>query len=363
MKLEDQKRLISVIVPVYNAEAYLEEMIKSIIEQTCQEWELILIDDGSTDHSPEICRRYAEKNEKILMRHIKHLNSGIARNYGLQLAAGKYVMFVDADDYLAESTVMQKMLDEAEAAENDITVCNYFRLWKGRLLEAAGHEHFSVYSSDSEEFRFRGFFTIGTLSYVWGKLYRREFLIENGLSFYDVIYAEDKLFNLQCYLCNPRYSFLDMRGYVYRKNEQSVSHQYKPNLGDCWIRIAYILDEMMRKTHQSELISVYRGLIQYILFFGIFFDAKMEYINHGKSIAAVRNLLAEYASDQLTRQTFRSLITEKRIHGLKQGIWIVVMRMFSLAMSLHWFWLLAIGIKLLIDFRIDERLSDTGLRE
>ena len=101
---------------------------------------------------------------------------------------------------------------------------NYARLWKGRFLPAETHQTFSVYHRDSEEFRFRGFFSVGTLSYVWGKLYRRSFLEENGLRFEDFPYAEDKLFNMQCYVCRAKYAFIEEIGYVYRRNEASVSY-------------------------------------------------------------------------------------------------------------------------------------------
>ena len=81
------------------------------------------------------------------------------------------------------------------------------RLWNGQQLKAVSHEAFSKENPDSEDFRFQGFFSVGTLSYAWGKLYRSQFLNQNKLYFEEVSYAEDKLFNMKCYLNNPKYAF------------------------------------------------------------------------------------------------------------------------------------------------------------
>lgn len=101
--------------------------------------------------------------------------------------------------------------------EADIVVGNYERLWNGRRFAAASHTSFSELNPDSEDFRFQGFFSVGTLSYVWGKLYRKQFLEKNEAVFENLPYAEDKLFNIQCYLCNPKYAFIQETGYIYRK--------------------------------------------------------------------------------------------------------------------------------------------------
>lgn len=88
---------------------------------------------------------------------------------------------------------------------------------KDKILPATKHQSFALCSPSSEEFRFQGFFSVGTLSYAWGKLYRREFLRNHQIYFADLSYAEDKLFNMQCYICDAKYAFLEDIGYIYRK--------------------------------------------------------------------------------------------------------------------------------------------------
>ena len=190
---------ISVIIPVHNAEKYIAEAVQSVMEQSYTNWELFLIENGSEDSSLEVCTKLANKDSRIQVLKEKNKGAGSARNTGLCSAEGEYIVFIDADDYLPDKSVFQRYMNIAKQIRADIIVSNYVRLWNRKILPAAGHDSFSVYSPDSEEFRFRGFFSVGTLSYVWGKLYRKAFLDENNIVFSDFEYAEDKLFNRPCH--------------------------------------------------------------------------------------------------------------------------------------------------------------------
>lgn len=103
--------IFSIIVPVYNVEKYLTECIESIIGQTYSGWELILVDDGSTDHSNQICRKYAEQNEKISLFCKSNSGQADSRNFGIEKAKGDYLVFVDSDDYIAVDA-LQRFYDE-----------------------------------------------------------------------------------------------------------------------------------------------------------------------------------------------------------------------------------------------------------
>ena len=98
--MESKIPFFSIILPIYGVEPYLERCIKSIIDQNFASYEIILVDDGSKDRCPEICDRYVEENSKIKVIHKKNEGLGMARNTGLKNACGKYVFFVDSDDYL-----------------------------------------------------------------------------------------------------------------------------------------------------------------------------------------------------------------------------------------------------------------------
>lgn len=350
---------VSIIVPVHNVEKYLPEALDSVLKQTYTDWELILVENRSRDRSYEICLSYAEKypNISVYQENIASLPN--ARNRGMKEAKGEYLMFLDSDDYLSSTSIIEKMVRKLECGNADVVICNYERLWNGKLLSAASHESYSYKDRESEAFRFEGFFSPGNLSYAWGRLYRADFLKKHRIVFRKFAYAEDKMFNTECYAHGIRYAFLRERGYVYRKNTASISHCYNPKSRECWLGIAHEMEKVLKRTRKPE----YEGIVRYTIFFAAFFDAKMEYTEHGRSLKRIRYTLKKYEHDPLARRTFRELMCGRGMKGLPSRLWKIMMRGFSLCMNLHMFAFLSVGIQLLIELRIDERMSDTGLRE
>ncbi len=167
--------MISVIVPVYNAQAYLSDMIDSVLSQKFAEWELLLIVSKSEDDSLEICQSYAKKTSKIRVIEMPSGSAGMARNIGLKEAMAEYIMFVDADDLLPDGEVFERFYHRAIESKADIVVSNYMRLWKGILLKAASHESFSGIEQDQEDFRFQGFFSSRNTVLCMGKYIPKAF--------------------------------------------------------------------------------------------------------------------------------------------------------------------------------------------
>lgn len=352
---------MSIIMPVYNAGDYIVTAVESILAQKYKEWELLIVDCNSEDESLEICKEYEREYENIHIIEIEQSSPGKARNAALEVAKGEYIVFVDADDYLPNEKIFSKFLKIAKSLPCDIVVCNYERLWKKKILQAESHRAFSTLNPDSEDFRFKSFFSVGNLAYVWAKMYRASFLRENNITFSDFPYAEDKLFNLQCYVCGARYAFLDDIGYVYRKNENSISHKYNDKMANCWLDIAKEFEKWL-KEQQKEREEYYR-LVVYIIFFGAFFSSKMEYEQHKKSIRVVRNLLKKYEQDELAQKSFEYMVKKQKENRLSQIFYRIMLRGFAFGMKHRLFLLLSIGVKIIVDQRIDEKLSDTGLRE
>lgn len=353
---------ISVVMPVYQVEKYLEEAVESVLSQDYTNWELFLLVRESEDESLGIAERYEKQCPKIHVIKDRENAIGLARNRGMVEADGEYLLFMDADDYLPDQAVFSRYVNLANKTGTDIVVSNYARLWKDRSLPATSHSAFSGYHRKTEEFRFRGFFSVGTLSYAWGKLYRRAFLEKHALRFSDDEYAEDKLFNMQCYLCEATYSFIENIGYIYRRNTESVSYQYNPKSSHCWFNIANTLQRWMEE--QGTDLEIYQGLVDYTIFFASFFDAKKEYQHRKKSLWSIRHILRVYGKDPMGKAAFRQIVADKtRIPQLEQTIWKVIIKGFSLGMKWKCYLLLSIGIQLLIRLRVDERMSDTGLRE
>ena len=359
--MRTQTKKVSVIIPVYNAEKYIRKTLDSVLAQSYPDREILLVENGCEDQSSEILLEYAGKHDEIKILNCPDRGAGTARNMGLEQAAGEYILFVDADDYLPDTGILEKYVKAADQTEVDVVVSNYARLWEERILPAVKHSAFSVYSPSSEEFRFRGFFGNGTLSYVWGRLYRRSFLTQNQIMFTNLTYAEDKLFNMECYICGARYLFLEDIGYIYRRNKESISWSYHPDSTANWFKIANTIKLWIQKNNKD--MDMYGGLVQYTLFFASFFDGKMEYIKHKNSLWAVRKVLKRYGQEPLGRECFLELSKGKKLSELKQYLWRFIIQGFAEGMKHQWYMLLAVGIKLLIDMKVDERLSDTGLRE
>ena len=359
MQTAEQK--VSVIIPVYNAGKYLKQALDSVLEQDYPNIEIILVENMSKDDSMKICQSYERTHKEIRLFREKKAGPGDARNLGLKKASGTYILFVDADDYLPDKKIITKFVNIAEQTASDVVICNYARLWNEKILPAAEHSAFSAQDPCTEDFRFKGFFSVGHLSYVWAKLYRKSFLDSHGLHFPSLEYAEDKLFNIQCYMAGAVYTYMEDRGYIYRKNDASVSYRYKPDSMKCWLKIAGILKEDMAGAADQH--EIYEAFIRYLIFFAAFFDAEMEYTAYHHSRKAVRKCLKAYRSQPLAAQCFKALMDRKSTRELSQWIWRQMLWGFSFGMDHHLYGILSLGIKLLIDLRIDERLSDTGLRD
>lgn len=167
--------LISIIVPVYNVEQYLEKCIKSILSQSYQNFELILVDDGSVDKSSMLCDRYAAEDGRIIVIHKENGGLSSARNAGLDRANGDFIGFVDSDDYVADDfceTLLQAVISE----NADMAICNYLRVDETYNLISEENNYFPITDSCINTNRFlEGYFDQFGWCYVvaWNKLYRR----------------------------------------------------------------------------------------------------------------------------------------------------------------------------------------------
>ena len=120
----EMDKLISIIVPVYNVEKYVAECIESIIKQTYQNLEILLIDDGSTDNSGKICDKYAEKDKRIKIIHKENGGVSSARNLGLDLAQGEYIAFIDSDDFVSNKYI-ESLYSAIEHKDAEIVLSKY----------------------------------------------------------------------------------------------------------------------------------------------------------------------------------------------------------------------------------------------
>ena len=218
--------MVSIIVPVYNAQNSLERCLMSIIRQGYQQWELILVDDGSQDESLAICKRYSNMDSRIQVIHTDNCGVSSARNTGIENAHGEYITFVDADD-----RIHPDFLSECLSNKEDLIVTNYIKPSKIDSLH---------YKEDHPEliFQQRGVRT------VWGKVFVRKIIEEHHIRFdTNIRYGEDTIFVLQYCLHIKTIAYVFQHLYEYEKPPYYAFFKYKTTL-DEYLNILSILQEL-----------------------------------------------------------------------------------------------------------------------
>ncbi len=177
---------VSVIIPIYNAHDYLDEALKSILAQDFESFEVICVDDGSTDRSLDIIKKYKEISPKIRIITENNAGPATARNKGLSRVRGKYVIFLDADDFY-EPTLISSLYSAAENLSLDIAVANFdiYNTRRARFEHNIESDHFDLLNDGRvvSKNEYPDYILQCATGYVWNKMFKRDFLLENGIAF------------------------------------------------------------------------------------------------------------------------------------------------------------------------------------
>lgn len=234
--------LVSIIVPVYNAEKYLSQCIESIINQTYKNLEIILVDDGSKDSSGQICDIYSQKDSRIRVVHKENGGVSVARNTGLDIANGEFIAFVDADDYLLESMI-EKLYFAIDG--KDISMCRYLQVKPNSVVKCY-EKNLEFFKKAPYDFKYimvdkysktenDTVITDKIFGSVWRTLFRKNIIDDKNIRFSKGIkIAEDRLFLLEyCGFCKNA-GVVDEYLYGYRvgllEQATAVFNKYQPNL-------------------------------------------------------------------------------------------------------------------------------------
>ena len=237
---------VSIIVPVYNVENYIERCLNSLVNQTFKDIEIITINDGSTDKSLELLNKYAKEDIRVSVIDLGDEGVSYCRNLGVEKANGKYIMFVDSDDWI-DSNMIEAMYKKAEENKLDLVMCSYIREFKDHSKEKRFNlPEEIIYKEDKVKNELLRKLVgpvkeelsnpemLDALGTVWGKLYRADILKENKIKFVDlkeIGSAEDTLFNIFTFNYLKKVMFLNKPMYHYwRDNPKSVTSQYNPKL-------------------------------------------------------------------------------------------------------------------------------------
>lgn len=282
-----RKPLISIIVPVYNVEQYISECIDSIVNQTYNNIQIILVDDGSTDRSGAICDKYAGQDSRIETVHQENKGVTVARKQGISLAKGKYIGFVDGDDYI-EPYMYQVLLEEIEASGAEFVHSGY---WEMDAERAVCEKKEIIFSGDNTDFLKDA--VLGESIYItpsmWSKLYKADFIKKNFEQIpNECKYGEDLLSLIVNVLECRKIALLDAAYYHYRIRDDSLSHQN--DIGQL-----------------SNIFKLYEYLCDVLLYHGCYEDLKdviEEYI-WGNLLGNMRRMT--WSGFQIARYYFRDV--------------------------------------------------------
>ena len=215
--------LVSIVVPVYNVENFIEECIESIIRQSYETLQIILVDDGSTDHSGELCKRYVENDTRIELFQTQNSGVSTARNIGISHARGDYIFFVDSDDMIMDDYI-QKFMEfgnepfiGAGYRENSVDGTRFE--YPDRLRPIEEYKHNSELLWEEVP-----------CVHVAGNRYSRDIIVNNSILFEkDCILGEDSRFNMAYLDCIDSVRVISQSGYIYRLHEGSLIHRFWPN--------------------------------------------------------------------------------------------------------------------------------------
>ena len=262
----------SIVIPIYKAEKYLVECVESILGQTFTDFELILVDDGSPDSCPNICDRYASADSRIKVIHQKNAGQAAARNAGVNISRGDYLMFLDSDDYYATNDVLLRVNKKTESSHADVILFGYKKLYESDASfgsEVAGFPDFSEKSFPSN--------VIMSLlqndiydGCAWTKAVKRSLIVDNAISFRPGMISEDSDWYLNVMSHATSYDCIKEVFVIYRQHANSVSHKVKLNaladnlwIQEAWkIKIAEIqMSEELRLSLFSVLAMYYANLL------------------------------------------------------------------------------------------------------
>lgn len=264
------KYRFSIIVPIYQVEAYLERCLDSLVRQTFSEYEIVLVDDGSKDRSGEICDQYAVQNANIKVYHKENGGLSSARNYGIDHASGKYVLFVDSDDYVEEG--LCRALQKVTESCPDVDAIVYGGIEQKdeeiiREIRRINPEKIQVWNA--HEYMKNAYQQRNMDVQAWLYAYRKDFLDENGLRFKEGILHEDVEFTPRALLKANQIAELPGNYYHYMVREGSISttKNWSKNIRDLFQTLeeqsvlAGDQEPELRKWMQNAVLNSYLNMI------------------------------------------------------------------------------------------------------
>ena len=302
---------LSIIVPVYNVEKYLEECVDSLLNQTLQDLEIFLVDDGSTDRSGAIADRFAKENpDRMHTLHLENGGQGRARNAALPMAQGDYIGFVDSDDWI-ERDMYEKMLDRAEQTGADVVVCDFLEHYadgREQTLPACFQDH-----------------PLSAAGSSCNKIFRRSLI--GDLRFPEGLWYEDFHFSAVMLLRSKRTEFIPEPLYVYRRGQESTMHNNNARKNLDMLKIMELIEREIGEDAREDFDFL---VINHVVLDSISRLARQDAPDKADVIRAFRRYAHEKIPHLTRCPSFRAETQKRRIimflnyHGLEQAAQLIL---------------------------------------
>lgn len=287
--------LISIVIPVYNVEKYLERCVKSVINQTYKNIEIILVDDGSKDKSGALCDEFAKLDDRIIVIHKENGGLSDARNYGLNIAKGELIGFVDSDDYITED-MFESLYKTIVKNNADISIVSFYEMYNGKLIGMRNSGKLEVFSKI--EAMKELLIDTKIQSYAWNKLFRKKLFDDlkfpTGKNFEDI--ATTLLLFEKC----EKIALLEEPKYYYLRRDDSIigvknSKTYTDYLEVIFDKYLYLKD----KYPEIELYNAYNYIINMIWVYSIIvtFELNEVYKEFEKRYDLFEKLVKKYEKE------------------------------------------------------------------
>lgn len=282
----------SIILPIYNVEKYLGECVESLLSQSFQDFELILVDDGSTDTSPDICDHLQNEYEKIKVIHQPNAGSSMARNNGLAVAGGEYIIFIDSDDFILSNAFLQKVSDKTKSGADLVYYKHSRFLDDSKTLCYCNYSYHSALGESNLAHKLRRMVESDAFyGSAWIKAIKRSLLVDNGILFEKGLLGEDMEWNYHLLMHVDSIELIDESFLAYRQREGSISQTLKlKNLTDFiyvlekWSGpIDKIEDKELRLALLGSLAKYYSNLM--VVYMRVSDKRKLEYKKNVKNLS------------------------------------------------------------------------------
>jgi glycosyltransferase involved in cell wall biosynthesis len=289
--------MVSIIIPVYNAVAYISRCLDSILNQTYRDFEIVCINDASTDQSCEIIQKYQNQYPgQINLQSQENSGAGESRNHGIRCASGKYLFFVDNDDYI-DKDYIETFVEAAEKNGADMVLGGY------RHVDQNGKCFFQEILSDHPEWA--PFKRIAP----WGRIYRRKFLTDHHLEFLKSKIGEDFYLNARAAVLSSKTVVIEYTGYNWYYNSDSISnnHHLDPNLDEIAIHmlesVYYSLEvKSLTEGKKAELEYLFvKFIVYYLMFYGRKFNSGRLLKSYQMFFDALKAMFPQYRKNKLIR--------------------------------------------------------------